>query len=172
MIINFFAKLGSFLKFCFAWLHTSGFTMIGWAIQDFRRNRISDALLESVCGIVLILCILALDLLAIYGVYRLLRHILIMLRTKETKRYRVTGTVTGKEHKGSYITTTYVNKMLLPVHHGEEYNVYVEYKGVTKVYDSKEMFKKYKKGDSISLILVKKLDKNKVVIERTLELPE
>jgi len=62
--------------------------------------------------------------------------------------------------------------MLLPVYHDEEYNVCVEYDGVTKVFNSKRMFDQYERGDSISLILVEKLGKNDVVIERTLELPE
>jgi len=62
--------------------------------------------------------------------------------------------------------------MLLHVYHDEKYNVCVEYDGVTKVFNSKRMFKQYKRGDSISLILIEKLDKNDIIIERTLELPE
>lgn len=172
MNTNFFASLGSFLMDCFIFIHTSGFKMISWAIQDCRRNRIVDAVIEAVCGILFILCVLALDLLALYGLYRLIRRISITLKTKETKRYRVTGVVTGKDYEDSYITATYTGKMVIPIFHNKAYNVYVKYKGVTGVFDSEEMFDKYKKGDPISLVLVKKLDKNNVVIECTLELPE
>jgi len=46
MKMDLFAKIGDFLKFFFVWLHTSGFEMIGWAIEDYRRNRIIDAILQ------------------------------------------------------------------------------------------------------------------------------
>lgn len=167
-----FAKIGTFLKLFFVWLHTSGFEMIGWAIEDYRRNRIIDAILQIICGIAIILFALAIDLLVIYGIYRLVRRISIILKTKEVKRYNVTGIIKSKDYQSSYISSVYTGKMLLLVYHDEEYNVCVEYDGVTEVFNSKRMFDQYERGDSISLILVKKLGKNDVVIERTLELPE
>lgn len=172
MKMDLFAKIGDFLKFFFVWLHTSGFEMIGWAIEDYRHNDMIEAILQIICGIAIILCALAVDLLAIYGIYRLVRRISIVLKTKEVKRYNVTGTIESKDYQSSYISSVYTGKMLLPVYHDEEYNVCVEYDGVTEVFNSKRMFDQYERGDSISLILVEKLGKNDVVIERTLELPE
>lgn len=172
MNTNFFANVGSFLKFFFVWIHTCGFEMIGWAIKDYQRNRMSDSVMQMICGIAITLCALAIDLLAIYGIYRLVRRISIMLKTKEIKRYNVTGIIKSKDYQSSYISSVYTGKMLLPVYHDEEYNVCVEYDGVTKVFDSERMFDQYEKGDSISLILIEKLGKNDIIIERTLELPE
>lgn len=172
MKMGLFAKMGELIKLFFVWLHTSGFEMMKWAIEDFQRNRIGGAVLQIFCGIVLILFALFIDLLAIYCIYRLLRFISIMLKTKKVKRYNVAGIIRSKSHKNSYMSTMYTGKMLIPVYHDEEYNVCVEYDGITEVFNSKTMFNKYKKGDSISIILVESLDKNDVVIERTLELPE
>ena len=172
MKMDLFAKIGDFLKFLFVWLHTSGFEMIGWAIEDYRRNDMIEAILQIICGIAIILCALAIDLLAIYGIYRLVRRISIILKTKEVKRYNVTGIIKSKDYQSSYISSVYTGKMLLPVYHDEEYNVCVEYDGVTEVFNSKRMFEQYERDDSISLILVEKLGKNDIIIERTLELPE
>lgn len=172
MYTNFFVKMSEFLKFFFAWIHTCGFEMIGWAIKDYRRNRMSDAVLQLACGIVIILVVLFIDLLIIYGIYRLFRRISIILKTKEVKRYKVVGIIKSKDYQSSYISSVYTGKMLLPVYHDEEYNVCVEFDGVTKVFNSEKMFGQYERGDSILLILVEKLGKNNIVIERTLELPE
>ena len=172
MKMDLFAKIGDFIKVFFVWVHTCGFEMVEWAIRDYRRNRMSDAVMQLICGIAMILVVLAIDLLIIYGIYRLFRRISIMLKTKEVKRYNVTGTIKSKDYQSSYISPVYTGKMLLPVYHDEEYNVCVEFDGVTEVFNSEKMFDQYEKGDSIPLILVEKLGKNDIIIERTLELPE
>ena len=64
-----FAKIGTFIKLFFVWIHTSGFEMIGWAIEDYRRNRIIDAILQIICGIAIILFALSIYLLFIYGIW-------------------------------------------------------------------------------------------------------
>lgn len=172
MNTNFFAKVIFFLKSLFVGVHTLGFEMIGWAIKDYRCNNMILAVIEVIGGICTILSFLFVDALVIYCIYQLLRHLSITLRTKEVNRYNVTGVIKSKDYQSSYISYIHTGKMLIPVHHDEEYNVRVEYKGLTNVYNSKEMFDKYETGDSISLILVEKLGKNDVVIEYTLELPE
>lgn len=172
MDTNFFAKIGNSLKDFFAWIHKIGFESIGWAIKDYRCDGIITAFMDVFLGILGILCALTIDLLIIYGTYILLRRISIILKTKEIKYYNVTGIIKSKDYQSSYKSFMYIGKVLIPIYHEAEYNVYVEYDGVEEVFDDKKMFKKYKKGDAISLILVEKLDKNDYIIERTLELPE
>lgn len=172
MNTNFFASVVSELKEFFIWIHESGFEVIGWSIEDYRHGDIIDVVLDIILGILGILCALLIDFLVIYGTYILFRRILIILKTKEIKHYNVIGIIKSKEHQVSYVSHMYTGKVLIPIYHEEEYNVYVEYDEVEEVFNNEKIFKKYEEEDQISLILIEKLDKNNDIIERTLELPK
>ena len=97
-----------------------------------------------------------------------------MVRTKETHRYSVQGTIYNKKYNHYYITR-YVLYGKVPFYYNEKhnkYNIFIRYKNVTKTCNSKYLFEQYDKGDKISLILVKKLDKYENIIDEYLELPD
>lgn len=150
---NFFTNLVENIIKVFIRFHTIGFEMMGWAIEDKRHHGLGYVAREMLCGILIILVVIVIDLLIIYGIYILLRRISIMARIKEVKRYNVLGAVTKKEYHESYgifiaTTNTYV-------HYPERYDVFAEYNGVTGVFDSQDLFQQKEKGDPISLIFYK-----------------
>ena len=93
-------------------------------------------------------------------------------RTKEITTTRVVGTVTNTEYKKAYSILLPLNGDLLPCYYPTKFLIYVEYNGMTESFDNEEVFKKYKKNDSIPLILVENMDKNGIAIKQKLELPE
>ena len=90
-------------------------------IWMYRQN----GLIFTIFGIVIILAtevaLVGSELLIIYGLfyglYKLIRMLSIMVRTKETNRYIVQGTITKKEYESSYTTYTYTGKVLVPIYH-------------------------------------------------------
>lgn len=109
-----------------------------------------------------------------YGLYKFIRMISVMFRTKETYRYNVQGTIYNKKYNYYYITNYMLYGKVPFYYHDkhEEYNVFIKYKNVTKKYNNKSLFEQYDEGDKISLILVQKLDKNNNIINEYLELPD
>lgn len=57
------------------------------------------------------------ELIIIYGLYKLIRMLSVMFRTKETRIYNVQGTITKKEYESSYTTFVYTGKVLVPISH-------------------------------------------------------
>lgn len=163
-----------FLPEAFIMLHTMWFEILGefpYILEDDGFIWAVFWLFGGTCMIVAILCV---DIAIIGGIYWLIHEISIMLRTKEVKRQRVIGTVTGKKHIKEHTSVGYNVALKMPMlkSHSAEYIVEVEYNGITKTFDSKKLFKKYKKNDAIFLILVQNLDKNENPIKQRLELPE
>lgn len=156
----------------FIYIHRIGFDIIKEAIFDYRHYGLGITILCIILGISILAVVLIVDILIIFGIYTLIRRISIIIRTKETKYNPVIGKITGKEHKDAHTTYTYTGKIMVPMYHPEEYNVYVQYAEVEEGFDNEDLFNQYEKGDNISLILVERLDKNNKIIERTLELPE
>ena len=159
---------------CFIDLHRMTFELVGDFSYDLQNNGLMWAIADVFFGIVGIVLLLVLDAFIIYGIYLLIDAISIKIRTKKVKRRRVIGTVTDKSHKKAYSSIEYnvALKMPMSTSHPAEYNVSVEYNGISKTFDNKKVFKKYKKNDAIPLILVQNLDKNKKIIKQKLELPE
>ncbi len=95
-------------------------------------------------------------------------------RTKEITKTRVVGTVTNTEYIEEYSHLVYHAsvKRSMPHHHPAEFLIYVEYNEITETFDNEQIFKQYKKGDSIPLILIENIDKNGMPIKQKLELPE
>lgn len=118
-------------------------------------------------------CIITI-LLGSFVLITIIHNISIDFRTKEVTRQQVVGTVTSKEHVKEHTSIEYNVALKIPIshHHSAKYNVSVEYDGVTETFDSKKLFKKYKKNDRIPLILVENIDKNGIPIKQKLELPE
>ena len=147
-------------------------------IWMYRQN----GLIFTIFGIFIILLmevvLVVVELLIIYeffyGLYKLIRMISVMFRTKETYRYNVQGTIYNKEYNYYYIPRYMLCGKVPFYYHDkhEEYNVFIKYKNVTKKYNNKSLFEQYDKGDKISLILVQKLDKNNNIIDEYLELPD
>lgn len=131
-------------------MHTTGFEMIG----EFSYDDLGMFIFELFFCIILIISVLCFDVIMIYGIYALIYKISVIIRTKEVKRKKV------------------ALKMPITRHHSEEYNVKVEYDGVSEIFDDCELFKKYKEDDDISLILIQRLDKNGKIIEQELEMSE
>ena len=75
--------------------------------------------------------------------------------TLKYKSHTETVTVLEKKFKAAYTSTTYmrVGKVTVPQthHHDEEYNVYVDYKGVTYCIDDNDLFEKVEIGESITV---------------------
>lgn len=145
-------------------------------IWMYRQNGLIFTIFCIVIILVMEVALVGSELLIIYGLfyglYKLIRMLSIMVRTKETNRYIVQGTITKKEYESSYTTYTYTGKVLIPIYHAEEYNVFIRYKNITKICDNESLFEQYDKGDKISLILVQKLDKYENIIDEYLELPD
>lgn len=160
---NFFSLL---LKI-FIIVHTIGFEMIG----EFSYY---DDLGMLIVGIMLIIVVLCLDVMIIFGICILIYETSIIIRTKEVKRKPVVGTVIGKKYEEEYTTLEYnvVLKIPMTKSQPEEYNVKVEYIGITETFNCEELFKKCKKNDAIPLILIQNLDKNNKIIKQKLELAE
>lgn len=169
---SFWQKVGSGVVEFLIFMQKCGFIMIAEGIKYVQDDSVALGILGMVIGIMLMVLIFFLDVCVIYGIYYVCKRMSIKMRTKKTEYHKAIGRVTNKEHKSSYMSTVLVGKNFLPVYHSEEYNVYVHCKGLTKVFDSERLFKQYKKGDPIKVIMVGKFDKHDNLIEATLELPE
>lgn len=125
-------------------------------------------------GITILLCVavLATDALIFFGIYMLLQRLVITILTKEIKRTPVTGKVTGKEHIKARKKYMYNGKVWYPIRYPSRHYIYVKYGEIEKEFDSKKLYKKYKKHDPISLILVERIGIKGRIIETKLELPE
>ncbi len=163
-----------FLPEAFIMLHTMGFEMI-WDFSYISENdSFIMAILFLLLGLSMIILVLCLDIFIIFGIYTLIHEISILLYTKEVRRQQVIGTVTSKEYVQEYTSSEYNVALKMPIshHHSAKYNVSVKYDNITETFDSKKLFKKYKKNDRIPLILVENIDKNGIPIKQKLELPE
>lgn len=156
----------------FIFIHKIGFDMIKEAILDYQHYGIGITILCVILGILFEVSVFILDILVIWEICKLIQRISIIIRIKNINYHPVIGIVTEKKHKNAYTTCTYTGKIMVPMYHPEEHNIYVQYAEVKEVFDNEDLFNQYEKEDNISLILVEKLDKNNKVIERTLELPE
>lgn len=156
------------------WFHESAFELVGDFSYSLQYRGLVWAIFEAFCGILMTFLLLFLDVCIVLGICILIYQILLKIRTKEIKRIPVIGTVTGKKHIKEHTSVEYNVALKMPMshYHSAEYNVYVEYNGIPETFNSKKLFKKYKKNDDIPLILIQNLDKNKKVIRQKLELPE
>lgn len=89
--------------------------------------------------------------------YELFKHAYIKLKTVYVISDNVTGEVIKKEHVNSHSCG------------GESYLVLVKCNGIEQLIDNKDIYSRYRVGDQIKLILTKKYDKNKVLLEQVLE---
>lgn len=167
-VADVFVILGEF----FIEIHKMGIDMIMEGKNQISYDLV-ESLIDMVSGVILIVLLLVVDLSIIYGIWSLFCRISIWIRTGEIKRYPVTGKVTDKEYEEDtgYVYNTILNCMMLS-YSSEEYNISVEYKEIEEIFDDEDLFNQYEEGDSISLILVQKLNKKGEIIEETLELPE
>lgn len=78
--------------------------------------------------------------------------------TKETKREveLVDAVVTGVDYDPPYSTYVLVGKVMVPQHHPADYDVFVEYEGLTLTIDDEDLYKIYENriGDTIQVKLV------------------
>lgn len=163
-----------FLPEAFIMLHTMFFEMIEASPSIFEDDGFVMAFLWLLLTLGMFVAISILDLFVIAGIFILINEISILLCTKEVTRQQVVGTVTSKEHFKEPTNFEYNVALKIPIshHHSAKYNVSVEYDSITETFDSKKLFKKYKKNDRIPLILVENIDKNGIPIKQKLELPE
>ena len=163
-----------FLPEAFIMLHTMFFEMIEASPSIFEDNGFVMAFLWLLPTLGMLVVLSFLDLFVIAGIFILLNEISILLCTKEVRRQQVIGTVTNKEYVQEYTSSEYNVALKMPIshHHSAKYSVSVKYDNITETFDSKKLFKKYKKNDCIPLILVENIDKNGIPIKQKLELPE
>ncbi len=73
------------------------------------------------------------------------------------KTEEVTATVTEKEYKSSYTTSSVISTgktiIVVPQRHPARYLVTVEYKSVSNTFDDKDLYETLKEGDNINVIL-------------------
>lgn len=152
-------------------IHKMGLMFIWQGIFEDRHYGIGWRILEVILGLGLVILLLALYIFIIYGIYVLIRRISIMIRTKKVKYYNVVGKVVDKEYISGYTSFTMSGRVVVPSYHPEEYNVYVQYKDVSEVFDDKKLFNRYKVNSKIPLVLIRKLDNKNKIIEQILRLP-
>ena len=165
MIIGFFNVLWGLLCMyvCF---HVMGISLI--------LEIINGKFLYMIVGILFSAVIILLDECIVCFVHWTYDNLSVKFRTKETKYYRVTGRIYNiksnqcANSKYAFNGENLIVSKLLP----KQTNIYIEYQDLTKIIDAQYLTKQYERGDSISLILVKKFDKDNKIISRTLELPE
>lgn len=128
----------------------------------WKNYSTGEAIRDAFIIIGCILAILLLDFLAIYGIYKLLHWLVIVIRTKEIRKKVVEGVIIEKKHEEIYIR----------YYKYEKYNVYVKYDGLEAVFDNEKLYQKTKKNNKITLLLVERIDRKGRVIKRTLKLPK
>ena len=112
----------------------------------YRQSDLGWAIVQLILWIVILIFLLILDALIGFGVYALIRRIVITCRTKKVRHRKVYGIVTGKDYKEDYVTYTYIGKSMIPVFYPEEYNVEVQYKEMEESFNDEELFNNTKKG--------------------------
>lgn len=83
----------------------------------------------------------------------------------DQKSELVEATVVDTDYDPSFTTLIRSGNTYIPVHHSEEYDVYVEYNGITAVFDDEDLYNKYKDniGDTLTCELITKYYDNDTI---------
>lgn len=167
-VMNFFILLGGY----FIELNKIGFEVIKSSILGYPDNELPRTVWNIAIGVITIVGILMVDFFIIYGFYLLIHQVLIIIRTKEIKRYPVIGNVKSKRYVHEHMMYQYTRRTIESIYSTERYNIQVKYEDKIKTFNNKDAFDRYRKNDDIPLILVEMVDKNEKVLDKRLELPE
>lgn len=118
-------------------------------------------------AIMLIVC----DALILYGIYKGIHWITILIRTKEVRRSSVIGEVIYKEHIKEDSTFLWFLKPPVILDTSERNYVLIAYDGVEKLINNKHLYEGTEKGEKLNMVLVERLNKNGKIIKKTLKLP-
>lgn len=160
-----------FIEFCEDCLYP--IFQFSWNV---RHNGLGYAISQVLLGIflliIIVITIIVIFLAVIYCIHSLICEIVITVRTKQTKYFKVFGIVTKKEASAAFYVLSKIGDIYSPIFFPAKYEVYIKYKNIVSCFDDPALFFKVEKGDRISLILVKRYDKKGKIIKKSLELPE